>query len=85
MGVKSIGVNTWQLLGWLVTGYSIYTQLKTLNEMKDLMYPYLSEEEQAAWNKYLGKPHVEAALNPFPAMSPKAPVPSTIEHLTAAT
>lgn len=46
----------WEILGWVVAGYSIYDKLKTMTQIKNDLFPYMSPETQALMSKYLGAP-----------------------------
>lgn len=46
----------WEILGWVVAGYSIYEKLKTMTAIKNDLFPYMSQSEQAIVAKYLGAP-----------------------------
>jgi len=46
----------WEFLGYGLAAYSMYEKLKTMNSIKNDLFPYMSPSEQAIISKYLGTP-----------------------------
>lgn len=51
----------WDAAGWLIGGYTVYRQLKTMDEAKDELYTNLSPEQRAEWDRIFGKPNAAPA------------------------
>jgi hypothetical protein len=82
--MKKLFASAWKYSGWLVAGYTIYSQVKTMNTMKDELYSNLTPEEKAIWDRVTRAPKaLLAEAQPFVVSIVPESIATGLEQLQA--
>ena len=86
--LKSAASNIWAKMSIVLTLYTIYNQVKTLNQLKDEIYTNVPEDLRDQLESYLPLSTSVKVESPIPgaiAIPTYAPKVSAYEHLKAGT